>query len=55
MNEERSAPSRVRVGGVAQAVAEEDERENHEDDGHHRQHEPGIERHEVDVLGLVQI
>ena len=46
----QTRPSRVRVGGIAQAVAEEVEGEDHEDDGDDGEHEPGVERDDVDVL-----
>jgi hypothetical protein len=48
------AASRVRIRRIPEAVAEEVEGEDHEDDGDHREHEPGVEGDYVDVLGLAQ-
>src|SRR5205814_6706359 len=48
------APSVIGVGGVAQPVAKKVERENGQDDRHDRQHQPGIERDDTDILRLVE-
>ena len=44
----------IGVGGVAQPVAEEIERKDGQNDRHDRQHQPGIERDDADVLRLVE-
>src|SRR3954468_17112902 len=49
-----AAGARVWVGRVAQAVAAEVEGEDDDEDGHHREHQPRVERDDVDVLCLVQ-
>ena len=46
--------SAIGIGRVAQAVAEEVEGEDDQDHGHDRIEQPGIERHHVDVLRLVE-
>ena len=46
--------SPIRIGRVPQTVTEEIEGEDGDDHGHDWQHEPGIKRHHVDVLRLVQ-
>ena len=46
--------SRIGVGGVAQAVTEEVEGQDDEDDRDDGEHQPGVERHDVDVLRLDQ-
>src|SRR5687767_1545376 len=44
----------VGIGGVAKAVAEEVEGENDDEHRDDREHEPGVERDDIDVLRLVQ-
>ena len=57
-NRERRHGSRDRsgigIGRVSQAVAEEVEGEHDQDHRDDREHEPGVERHDVDVLGFGQ-
>lgn len=50
----RRASSLIRVGGITKAVTKEIEGENHDDHGHHGEHQPRVERNHVDVLRLVQ-
>src|SRR5205823_10886875 len=47
-------PSAIGIGGITQAVAQEIEREDDQNDRNHRQHQPWIERHHIDVLGFGQ-
>src|SRR5205814_10300675 len=49
----RRARSVIGVGGVAQPVAKKVEGEDGQDDRHDRQHQPGIERDDTDILRLV--
>src|SRR5215472_13169697 len=44
----------VRVGSVAQSVAKEVEGQHGYDDAGDGQHEPRVERYDVDVLGVVE-
>src|SRR5215472_10410842 len=44
----------IRVSGVAESIPEEIKGQHSNDDANDRQHQPRIQRHDVDVLGLAE-